>query len=66
MDVTHPRLLDAEGIDSTLSEMSVFINHHSKRSTQLKSSTIVPSGNYNLYFHLTASIYKVRPAQFKA
>ena len=27
MDVTHPRLLDAERIDSTLSEMSVFINH---------------------------------------
>jgi len=29
MDITQPRLLDAEGIDITLSQMSVFINHHS-------------------------------------
>jgi hypothetical protein len=29
MDVTHPRLLDAEGTGSTFPKISVFTGHHS-------------------------------------
>jgi len=45
MDVTHPRLLDAEGTGSTFPQMSVFTSHHSISSHKTWIFTYTPVRN---------------------
>jgi len=66
VDVTQPRLLDAEAISCTLTQMCVFINHHILAPNGTRKFINTPVRKLQLILSLSCFILQNGPAQIIA